>query len=105
MQPKDELTEMNQAVDLWKAGALDPITLFKKLNYSDPMETAKQVTMYIQNPQLYMQTMFPETAQQQPQNSPNSPNPPDGGQPMPPAPDLGLSSEPASAALSNVPLQ
>ena len=42
MQPKDELTEMNQAIDLYKANALDPITLFKKLNYSDPIETAKQ---------------------------------------------------------------
>ena len=40
-----------------------------------------------------------------PQDSANPPNPPDGGQPTPPAPDLGLSSEPASASLSNVPLQ
>jgi hypothetical protein len=105
MQPKDELTEQNMAIDLWKAGALDPLTLFKKLNYPDPMETAKQVTMYITNPQLYLQTMFPETAQMMPQDSANPPNPPDGGQPTPPAPDLGLSSEPTSASLSNVPLQ
>lgn len=104
MQPKDELTEMNQAIDLWKAAAIDPITLFKKLNYSDPMETAKQAAMWISNPQQYMQTMFPETAQQMPQDSANPANPPDGGQPVPPQPDLGLSSEPASAQLSNVPL-
>jgi hypothetical protein len=104
MQPKDELTEMNQAIDLWKAAAIDPITLFKKLNYSDPMETAKQAAMWISNPQQYMITMFPETAQQMPQDSANPPNPLDGGQPTPPAPDLGLSSEPASASLSNVPL-
>jgi len=105
MQPKDELTEMNQAVDLWKAGALDPITLFKKLNYSDPIETAKQTAMWLQNPQGYMAMMFPETVPTQPQDSANPQNPLDGGQPMPPAPDLGLSSEPASAALNNVPLQ
>ena len=105
MQPKDELTEMNQAIDLWKAQAIDPITLFKKLNYSDPMETAKQAAMWISNPQQYMATMFPETIQQMPQDSANPVNPPDGGQPTPPPPDLGLSSEPASASLSNVPLQ
>ena len=105
MQPKDELTEMNQAIDLWKAQAIDPITLFKKLNYSDPMETAKQAAMWISNPQQYMATMFPETQQQQPMDSANPPNPPDGGQPTPPAPDLGLSQEPGNASLSTVPLQ
>lgn len=104
MQPKDELTEMNQAVDLWKAQALDPITLFKKLNYSDPMETAKQVALWITNPQGYIAQMFPETLQQQPQDSANPPNPPDGGQPTPVS-DPNLSQEPASSSLSNVPLQ
>ena len=101
MQPKDELTEMNQAVDLWKAQARDPITLFKKLNYADPIETAKQVSLWVTNPQLYIQTMFPETAQQQ--DSANPQNPPDGGQPIPPQ-QPNLSSEPASSSLSNVPL-
>jgi hypothetical protein len=105
MQPKDELTEMNQAIDLWKAQALDPLTLFKKLNYSDPTETAKQTALWITNPQGYIQMYFPEQAQQQiPQDSANPPNPPDGGQPMPPQ-QPNISSEPASAALSNVPLQ
>lgn len=105
MSPKDELTEMNQAIDLWKAQALDPITLFKKLNFADPTETAKQTAMWTTNPQMYMQMMFPEAQPQMPPNSPNPSNPLDGGQPTPPAPDLGLSSEPASASLSNVPLQ
>lgn len=103
MQPKDELTEMNQAVDLWKAGALDPITLFKKLNYSDPIETAKQTAMWLQNPQGYMVMMFPETAPTIPQDSANPTNPLDGGQSTPPV-EPNISQEPASAALSNVPL-
>lgn len=103
MQPKDELTEMNQAIDLWKAQALDPITLFKKLNYADPLETAKQMSLWVTNPQLYIQQYFPETAQQQPQDSANPMNPPDGGQPIPPQ-EPTLSQEPASASLANVPL-
>lgn len=103
MQPKDELTERNEAVDLWKAQALDPITLFKKLNYADPMETAKQVSLWITNPQLYIAQMFPETQQMQPQDSANPQNPPDGGQPQPVV-EPNISSEPASSSLSNVPL-
>ncbi len=106
MKPKDEVSERNEALELWKAGALDPITLFKRLDFPDPMETAKQTTMYITNPQLYMQQMFPEMAQAQPQDSANPPNPQDitGGQPggAPPQP---LSQEPASSQLSQVPLQ
>lgn len=102
MQPKDEITEQNMAVDLWKAQAIDPITLFKKLNYPDPMETAKQVSLWITNPQLYIQQMFPETVQQ-PMDSANPPNPLDGTQPVPPA-DESLSANPASSALSQVPI-
>ena len=103
MQPKDEITEQNLAIELWKAQALDPITLFKKLNYPDPMESAKQLAMWVTNPQLYIQTMFPEIAQQ----PMNSPNPGQGvGQPQVPSeqPEPGLTAGPASAALSNVPL-
>lgn len=104
MVPKDELTKHNQALDLFKAGALDPITLFKELDYADPMETAKQTTMYLQNPMLYMQTYFPESMPQQPQDSANPANPQDvTGAPQAPQ-DPGLSSEPASASLSQVPI-
>jgi hypothetical protein len=105
MVPKDEMTQHNEAIDLWKAGALDPLTLFKKLDYADPTETAKQVSLWLQNPMGYMSTMFPETQQAMPQNSANPANPADGGQPMPPQPDTGLAQEPANASLSNVPLQ
>ncbi len=102
MQPKDEITEMNQAVDLADKGWLDPINLFKKLNYPDPLETAKAVTLFRVNPQLYMQKYFPEqAAQQQGQNLPD--NPPDLNS-IPGTPAEPLSQEPASAALSQVPL-
>ena len=99
MAPKDEITEMNQAIELWNAKALDPITLFKKLNYPDPMESAKQVSLWVTNPQLYMQMYFPEQA-------PNSPNPQTGqiNPQVQGTPPETPSAEPASASLSNVPL-
>lgn len=105
MTPKDEVAERNEALDLFKSGALDPITLFKKLNFSDPVETAKQTALWVTNPQLYMQTMFPEMAQAQPQNSANPANPADvTGQPQQGVTPPELSQEPASSQLSNVPL-
>lgn len=105
MKPKDEVAERNEALELFKSQALDPITLFKRLDFPDPMETAKQTALWITNPQLYIQTMFPELIQAQPQDSANSPNPTDvtgvepGGQSPQP-----LSQEPASSQLSQVPL-
>ena len=104
MRPKDEVSEQNLALDLWKAQALDPVSLFKKLDFLDPLETAKQVAMWITNPQLYIQTMFPETVQQ----PLDSANPPPGGEVAPvegQPPQPGLASGQASSALSQVPLK
>ena len=101
MKPKDEITEMNQAMDLWNAHALDPKTLFSILDFPDPNETAKQVTMWITNPQLYAQTYFPETPMQVAQ-------PPEQGAPgeqgIPGEGGQTLSASPASPALSQVPI-
>lgn len=101
MQPKDELSQVNQTIELWKAGALDPIGLYKGINDPDPMASAKRLVLYLQNPQLYLQTYFPESAGQ-----PDSANPPPAGQI---APEVAtepstLSQEPASASLNQVPL-
>ena len=104
MQPKDELTEINQATDLANKGWLDPINLFKKLNYPDPMETAKMVTMFRLNPQLYMQTYFPESAAPIVEGINPGDNPPDMNQQNVAPPDTGTGGEPASAALNNVPI-
>ncbi len=103
MKPKDEVSEMNMAIDLWNKKALDPITLFQRLDFPDPVETAKKVATWITNPMLYMQMYFPQ--QQQPmQDSANPPNPNDlnpvQGQPQP-----TLSAPPASPALNQVPLE
>ena len=67
MAPKDEVAEQNLAIELYNAHALDPITLFKKLNFPDPMETAKMVALWTTNPQAYVAQFFPEQAQMMPQ--------------------------------------
>jgi hypothetical protein len=104
MQPKDEITEQNLAIDLANKGWLDPINLFKRLNYPNPMETAKMVTIFRVNPQLYMQQYFPESMPQMGgTNLPN--NPPDlGAVSGQPEASLSMAQPPASSALSNVPL-
>lgn len=102
MQPKDEITEQNLAIELANNGWLDPLTLFKKLNYPDPMDTAKRVTMWKISPQQYFMTYFPE-AQPQGQTGGAPPNPPDVGQ-QGGSPPSTLAQPPASASLSQVPL-
>lgn len=64
MKPKDELTEMNQAMSLWEAKAIDIKTLLTRLNFPDPQETAGQAWLYQTNPQLYGQLNFPELNQE-----------------------------------------
>lgn len=44
--PKDPLTQRNEAMDLWSANAIDPRTLFTKLGYGDPNESAKQLILW-----------------------------------------------------------
>lgn len=101
MAPKDEVSEQNSAIELANSGWLDPITLFKKLNYPDPMETAKMVTMFKINPQLYFQTFFPQEAanQQQVPLQQGGQTPPEQG-----SPPSTLSAPPAPDSLSQVPI-
>lgn len=63
MLPKDELTEANQSIDLATAGFLSPIDLYKALDFPDPMETAKNLFMWQNMPQM----LFPDLAPQAPQ--------------------------------------
>jgi hypothetical protein len=53
--PKDNVTQANQAIELWGAGALDPITLFEKLEYPNPKETAKNLYLWMNAPQMLFQ--------------------------------------------------
>lgn len=92
MKPKDEITEMNQAVQLYSAQALDPKTLLSILNVPDVQKTAESTVLWLMDKQAYLQINFPELAQklaqmQQPQQAPGAP-PGQEGQPLPAQPPL-----------------
>lgn len=69
MAPKDELSEMQNALNLATNGWLDPITLFQRLNDPDPLNTAKKVVLWKLDPSLYFQQFFPQEAAMQQQNA------------------------------------
>lgn len=112
MKPKDEITTMNQALDLWRDGALDPKTLLTMLNFPDPQTTAENTVLWLLDKNTYLQLNFPELAQklqeiQQQQMAMGQGAPPVAGQEgvTPQAfPEENISTEPANAALSQVPL-
>lgn len=112
MKPKDELTQMNQALELWGEKAIDIKTLLTVLNFPDPQETAAQAWLYQTNPQVYGMLNFPElTAQiqqlmaaQQPQGQTQAPQGGAPAQPIPPEQPPTMGGEPASPQLSQVPI-
>lgn len=59
--PKDPMTKRNEAMELWGAGAIDPITLFERLDWADPEETAYKAFIWRTNPMM----LFQEQMQQQ----------------------------------------
>jgi hypothetical protein len=106
MKPKDEITTMNQALELWEQKAIDIKTLLTILNFPDPQKTAAQAWLYQTNPQAYGQLNFPEL---QGQLAQLAGAPPSGAGGAPPPQEQGaqpgtLAEPPASAALSNVPI-
>jgi len=54
--PKDPMSEANEALMLAQSNLLDPVTMFDKLDYPDPMEAAKRLYTWQAAPQL----MFPD---------------------------------------------
>lgn len=53
--PKDSLTQRNEAIDLWSAGAIDAQTLFERLEFPNPRETAEKLLAWKQG-QLAQET-------------------------------------------------
>lgn len=53
--PKDDITQRNEAIDLWSAGAMDPLTLFEKLDFPNPKEAVRRLTLWKGNPQGLIQ--------------------------------------------------
>jgi hypothetical protein len=121
LRPRDEVTEMNLAQALFDKGAIGPKTLLKMLSFPNADEAAADGVLYKLDPMAYMQLNFPEYSQQlqamqQQQAQQQMVNQAQGAamteqakmgippeqitEPTPP-----INQEPASAALSNVPLQ
>lgn len=110
MKPKDEITAMNQAQNLWEAGALGLKTFLKLQKVSNPDEAAEDALAWKAGVMPYIQLNYPELAarlmggqQQQPPAAPPSPNP------APNVPEtqgepVNTGGEPPNAALSQVPL-
>ena len=44
--PKDPLTQRNEAVDLWSQNAIDPLSLYKKLDFPDPVQATQQLILW-----------------------------------------------------------
>lgn len=44
--PKDPLTQRNEAIDLWSANAIDPLNLYKKLDFPDPNSAAQSLILW-----------------------------------------------------------
>lgn len=65
MIPKDPMTLRNQAVDLWSANGIDPVTFGKYLDMPDPYSYAENLLKWqlIQKGALPPQVMFPDFPQ------------------------------------------
>jgi hypothetical protein len=64
MKPKDETTEMNQALSLFEAGALDPKSLLTILDLPDPQKLAENAVLWQVDKAAYIKINFPELTQQ-----------------------------------------
>ena len=53
--PKDRLTLRNEAIDLWTAQAIDPLTLAERLEEPDPQEFVRRLIMWRTNPVALLQ--------------------------------------------------
>jgi len=62
MIPKDPMLKRNEAVQLYQIGAMDPITLFERLDFPNPMEAAKKLYLWNNAPQQ----LFPDVELPQP---------------------------------------
>lgn len=64
LRPKDDITNINLAQNLFDKGAIGPKVLLKMLDFPDPDNAAADGILYKTNPQAYMQLNWPELMQQ-----------------------------------------
>ena len=56
--PKDPLTQRNEAMDLWSANAIDPLSFFKRLDVPDPAAETQALMLW----QMYQKGQIPPQA-------------------------------------------
>lgn len=73
--PKDPLTKRNEAMDLWTAQAIGLPELYTRLDFADPMGSAKQTLMWqmVAQGKLPPQVLFPDFAAPQVPTQGNGP--------------------------------
>lgn len=59
--PKDPLTQRNESMDLWSASAIDPLSLYKKLDFPDPVTATQNLILWqmLQKGQIEPQMYLP----------------------------------------------
>jgi len=100
--PKDPLTQRNEAIDLWSANAIDPLNLYKKLDFPDPNAACQSLILwqmlqknliapeqYLPNFQMGQTAMPGALPTEQPGTGGPAVNAPLGTEAPMPAPDAG----------------
>lgn len=119
LKPKDEITQMNMATELFSSQAIGPKTLLKMLDFPDPDASAADGVLYKTDPMAYLQMNWPDLAQQLQQaqqmnaqataqgnaaTAAATGQQPEGTTPVEPQAPGTEAADPASAGLANVPL-
>jgi len=110
--PKDPLTERNEAMDLWSANAIGLPELYQRLDFADPMQSAKETLTWqmVAQGKLPPQVLFPDFGANQAQGAIGvggpAVNPTGQIDTTPPPPDSAPAVQQESQQLLNsVPLQ
>lgn len=60
MKPKDQISKMNQATQLYESGAIGPKVLLETLDFPNPDESAADGVLWQTDKAIYLQLNFPE---------------------------------------------
>jgi len=96
--PKDRLTQRNEAVELWSAGALDPLTLAERLEVPDPKEFVRRLILWKANPIALLQNQLQLGQLQATQAG-------QAGESGVPQPQTGTEEAVSRASINQVPIQ
>ena len=117
--PKDPLTQRNEAIDLWAANAIDPISLYKKFDFPDPNAACQNLILWQMlqkgaiSPEQYLPTFSVASAptglpgEQPVTGGPavNTIDGPDAGQTAPPTGTQDAAQIQSQQLINSVPLQ